>query len=141
MVRLQRLLSITVPVVLAGCSGLVTPIDLPTTPGPTAIRVSIVSAGPIGRLHTGSTVRFVRITGVGTDIERRFQMDGQTRVELPGGGVYRVGSWARPCAGTCRNPDRSADRCFTSFTATAGHVIAVEIDAHPSKACTIHVSG
>jgi hypothetical protein len=143
--RPRCLAALAVPLLLAGCADLVTPIDRPTTAAPTSVRITMSTSGVHGPVYLQGMIRFVRITGEGPDtqanIRKELEVDGDTRVKLPAGGVYQIASWARPCGKTCDTLHRSVGRCSMSFTATAGQVTTIEIRASMRRDCSITVGG
>jgi len=137
----RGLAALAATVLLAGCADLVTPVDAPTSPEPTYVRITISTAAVHGPVYLQGVIRFVRITGEGATIERELEVDGDTRVRLPAGGEYELASWARPCAKTCNTLGRPIGRCSTVFTATAGRITLVEMQSPMRGDCSLTVGG
>jgi hypothetical protein len=138
---IRWLSSLVAALTLTACADLVTPVAHSSAVPPTAVRITIVPRDVHGQSFLHAVVRFVRITGAETRIERQLDPDGDTRVILPAAGDYRLRSWARPCASTCADLDPPTDRCTTTFTAVLGEVVELEIRSPLGGGCAVAVTG
>jgi hypothetical protein len=126
---------------LAGCSSLVTPIAGPPSAQPASVRITVAPPDPDRPVYIEGALRFVRITGAGTTIDKQLDPDSPMQVRLPSGGQYRLTSWARVCNGNCGDLGGPIDRCSASFVAVAGTTVDARIDAPVGKGCTIATGG
>jgi hypothetical protein len=124
---------------LAGCSSLVTPVAAPPSAEPALVRVTVAPPDPDRPVYIEGALRYIRITGGATTIEKQLEPDSPMQVRLPGGD-YRITSWARVCGGNCGNLGGPTDRCSASFSAAVGRPVDAQIDAPVGQECTIAIS-
>jgi hypothetical protein len=128
------------PLLLAGCADLVTPIAHSSRPPDTAVRVTVAQRDVHGTVGLHGVIRYLRVTGPGTDANKELEPDGTTVVHLPDGGDYLAASWTRSCAETCATLRPARHRCETLFSAAAGEVVALAVRFRAGRACVISVS-
>lgn len=131
---------LAVPVLLAGCADLVTPVAHSTRAEPTYVRIQVAPRDVHGSISLHDAIRYVHIAGAEADIRKELEPDADTRVRLPAAGEYVLTSWTRTCGTTCNTLHRPTGRCSTSFLAVAGEVTPVDIRFRIGRDCTVTVS-
>jgi hypothetical protein len=104
------------------------------------VRITVAPRDVHGPVSLHDVIRYIAITGVGADIRKELEPDGDTRVRLPAPGEYTLATWTRSCGDTCATLHRPEGRCSTSFTAVAGRVTALEIRFPIGADCAVSVS-
>jgi hypothetical protein len=131
---------LAVPVLLAGCAELVTPIAHSTRAAPAFVRITVAPRDVHGSVSLHDAIRFIHITGADADIKKELDPFGGLRVRLPAPGEYLLASWSRACRRTCDSLRQPVGRCSTSFVAAIGQVTLVEIRFPIGRDCAISVS-
>lgn len=138
---LARTLSlVAVPVLLAGCADLVTPVAHSTQAVAAIVRVTVQQREVRGTAGMRDVVRFLRITGPSTDVRRALETDGRTQLRLSAAGSFLASAWSRWCGRTCATLHPAEHRCQTPFTATLGAATDLEIRFSRGGGCAISVS-
>jgi hypothetical protein len=135
-----RLALLVAPVLLAGCADLVTPMAHSSRAEPVTVRITVAPRDVHGAVSLHDEIRYVRITGTGSDTVRELEPDGEMQVRLPAPGPYEVTSWTRSCAQTCATLHPARHRCSASFTAATETTTRVEIRFPIGRACAISVA-
>ena len=132
---------LAVPVLLAGCADLITPVAHSTRVPATYVLITEAPRDVHGSVSLHDTIRFIHIAGPDADIQKELEPEGDLRVRLPAAGEYRLTSWTRACRRTCDSLRPPVGRCSTSFTVAVGQVTTVEIRFPMGRDCAISVRG
>jgi hypothetical protein len=124
---------------LVACADLVTPVAHSTTGAAATVRISVTQRDVHGVVQAHDAIRYIRITGAGTDVRKVLQPVGVTRVRLPATGTYLAVSWTRACGDTCATLHEASDPCSTSFSAMTGAVTDLELRSSRAGACSLTV--
>ena len=134
-------LLVVVAVLLVGCADLVTPVAHSPGTAPISVRITVAPRDVHGSVSVRDAIRYVDITGAGTQIRKELEPDGDMQVRLPVPGEYTLASWSRVCGDTCATLHRPGGRCSAPFTAVADQVTTLEIRFPIGAGCAISVSG
>ena len=131
---------LAVPVLLAGCADLVTPVAHSARAEPTYVRIRVSPRDVHGSISLHDAIRYIHIAGAEADIQKQLEPDADMRVRLPAAGEYTLTSWTRTCGDTCNTLHRPSGRCSATFLAVEGQVTPVEIRFRIGRDCTVTVS-